>query len=49
MCGICGILNFSGEPVAREQIDRMCLALQHRGPDDQGIYLGDGIGLGHQG
>ncbi len=48
MCGICGILNFSGEPVAREQIDRMCLALQHRGPDDQGIYLGDGIGLGHQ-
>ncbi|MCK4401027.1 asparagine synthase (glutamine-hydrolyzing) [bacterium] len=53
MCGICGILNTSLNGNIREEIVRnMCSVLKHRGPDDEGIYLGWGkdgrknIGLG---
>jgi asparagine synthase (glutamine-hydrolysing) len=38
MCGIAGILNSS--PNSLEiLIQRMQNALQHRGPDDRGIYI----------
>ena len=49
MCGICGklILN-SDEAVDSALIQRMNGAMRHRGPDDEGIYLGRGIGLGHR-
>ena len=53
MCGICGILNTGSEDSIREQtIRRMCSVLKHRGPDDEGVYLGwnengrNRIGLG---
>jgi asparagine synthase (glutamine-hydrolysing) len=47
MCGICGIYNAaSAEPVAAGQIERMMRLLEHRGPDDQGLYLNNEIGLG---
>src|SRR5579863_4010564 len=39
MCGICGLLNLNGEPVAdRERIDAMSARLAHRGPDSQGKF-----------
>jgi len=39
MCGICGILNLSLEPMpGRESIDAMCDRLRHRGPDSQGKF-----------
>ena len=39
MCGICGILNLSLEPVAhRDRIDRMSARLEHRGPDSHGKF-----------
>jgi asparagine synthase (glutamine-hydrolysing) len=47
MCGIAGKLNFqSAKPVARDSIARMCAAMWHRGPDDQGIYLDQNFGMG---
>lgn len=47
MCGIAGkISNTSG--VERELIARMCHAMEHRGPDSRGIFLGEGVGLGVQ-
>jgi len=53
MCGICGILNTAHEDgVSQELIRRMCSVMKHRGPDDEGIYLGwernarNNIGLG---
>ena len=33
MCGICGIVDFSGRPVDRGSLARMVTALHHRGPD----------------
>jgi asparagine synthase (glutamine-hydrolysing) len=49
MCGISGIFEFDqSRPVAREAVSRMNESLRHRGPDDEGIYLGMGIGLGHR-
>lgn len=47
MCGICGQLLFDpGERVERMVLESMCASIRHRGPDDQGIYLGGSVGLG---
>ncbi len=47
MCGIAGIYNYrSEEPVDVHLVDTMCKAITHRGPDDQGIYVRENIGLG---
>jgi asparagine synthase (glutamine-hydrolysing) len=49
MCGICGIVSTNREAVIEpEVIRRMCDTLAHRGPDDQGVYLGPGVALGHR-
>ncbi len=48
MCGIVGLLNFDGAPVDKDIVLKMCASLVHRGPDDEGVYIADGIGLGHR-
>ena len=49
MCGIAGRFNFNAShPVDRERLRAMTTALTHRGPDADGYYVGDGIGLGHR-
>jgi asparagine synthase (glutamine-hydrolysing) len=45
MCGIAGIVRSDGAPVDRELLERMNEAIRHRGPDDDGFYLSDGVGL----
>ncbi|OGR79616.1 MAG: asparagine synthase (glutamine-hydrolyzing) [Elusimicrobia bacterium RIFCSPLOWO2_02_FULL_39_32] len=39
MCGICGILNFNGQPVNPETIKSMAGMLSHRGPDEEGFFI----------
>ena len=47
MCGICGIIHSDREhPVAPRTIERMKASIAHRGPDDHGTQLQDGVGLG---
>ncbi|MBI5643628.1 MAG: asparagine synthase (glutamine-hydrolyzing) [Deltaproteobacteria bacterium] len=49
MCGIAGIYNRALGPVElKGRIQRMTAALEHRGPDDSGIHIEDGIALGHR-
>ena len=49
MCGICGIIGNDGsEPVSEATIRAMCSVMHHRGPDDEGVYLRGGVGLGHR-
>jgi len=46
MCGIAGIVSRNGEGVESTAIHRMCESLVHRGPDEEGIFVKDGAGLG---
>jgi asparagine synthase (glutamine-hydrolysing) len=43
MCGICGF-NWTDGPL----VEQMKGLLVHRGPDDHGSYVADGISLGHR-
>lgn len=45
MCGIAGILSFTGAPDA-ESVDRMVDLLEHRGPDDRGVFVEGPLGFG---
>lgn len=47
MCGICGQFNFRKENrVETADIRRMCRVITHRGPDDEGVYVKDNVGIG---
>src|SRR5438094_4941103 len=48
MCGIAGILNFKNQPVTRATIRQMTCALSHRGPDADGFFIHNEVGLGHR-
>ena len=42
MCGICGTLGFSD----RHLLERMSAVITHRGPDEEGFYYDEKVGLG---
>jgi len=47
MCGIAGIVAFGTEPApTHAQIRSMCEVILHRGPDDDGIDIRNGVALG---
>lgn len=46
MCGICGIINFHGDPVEEQNLQKMMTSMKHRGPDDEGFFFQDNLGLG---
>lgn len=49
MCGITGILDIYGKRlIDRNILDRMNESQHHRGPDEGGLYLEPGVGLGHR-
>jgi len=47
MCGICGIYNLKREE-QEKTLKEMTKTLSHRGPDDEGFYIKENIGLGHR-
>jgi len=48
MCGITGIFNLDSSPVNQDLLTKMTRSLLHRGPDDEGIYISNKLGLGHR-
>jgi asparagine synthase (glutamine-hydrolysing) len=47
MCGIAGIVSaVAGDEIDAGVIHRMCQAIVHRGPDDEGLFVKHGTGLG---
>lgn len=52
MCGISGIVDYNNMTVSKDVMHKMCLALSHRGPDDEGVYINSSsspsVGLGHR-
>lgn len=47
MSGIVGIINFDGEPVEQELLQKMTDTLALRGPDRTGLWINGNIGFGH--
>ena len=45
MCGIVGFVNSDGRAADREVLGAMNAAIVHRGPDDDGFYLHENVGL----
>ncbi len=48
MCGIAGIFNINGEPVALQTVKMMSEKIAHRGPDGDGHYVDINFGVGHR-
>jgi len=49
MCGICGIFEYERRTgIPGELVHKMNQTIVHRGPDDGGVFVGEGIGLGHR-
>jgi asparagine synthase (glutamine-hydrolysing) len=47
MCGIAGIFEYKRtSPIPEELVHKMNETIVHRGPDDEGIFVGPGIGFG---
>ncbi len=49
MCGICGVfIHNQSVKLSDEILKGMTDTLKHRGPDDEGFYVEDFVGLGHR-
>lgn len=48
MCGIAGQVRVDGDRVDRSLVERMCRAIEHRGPDSRGVHCEGPAGLGIQ-
>jgi len=48
MCGFAGIINLDKKLVNRKIVVDMANQLNHRGPDSEGYYVKENIGLGHK-
>ena len=46
MCGIAGMVGPAGTAANPDDLHRMCRVLTHRGPDDEGVYTHESVGLG---
>ncbi|PCI21363.1 asparagine synthase (glutamine-hydrolyzing) [Candidatus Wolfebacteria bacterium] len=47
MCGINGIVKLNSEKISDKEIRAMNEKISYRGPDDQGVFLDENVGLGH--
>src|SRR5882762_8768828 len=45
MCGIVGIVRNDAKAVDEVLLSRMCAAIEHRGPDEDGFYINGPVGL----
>lgn len=48
MCGIVGIINKTQRSVDQSLLRNMAEKIAHRGPDDEGFYVSNNVGLGHK-
>ena len=46
MCGIAGVVSPGNESISDALVRHMCDQIVHRGPDDEGIFVRQGVGLG---
>jgi asparagine synthase (glutamine-hydrolysing) len=48
MCGITGVVNLNGDSISPVLLQSMTDALAHRGPDGEGHWIKENVGIGHR-
>jgi len=48
MCGITGLINLNGAPISPVILQKMTDEIEHRGPDGEGHWVENNVGLGHR-
>ena len=48
MCGIAGAINLNGNLVNTKIVKMMTDSIAHRGPDGEGHWIKDNVGIGHR-
>lgn len=48
MCGVAGLINLDGDVVSPFILKNMTDAIAHRGPDGEGHWIEENVGLGHR-
>ena len=48
MCGIAGVVHLNGSLPSPSVLKAMTDAIAHRGPDGEGQWIEDNVGLGHR-
>jgi asparagine synthase (glutamine-hydrolysing) len=48
MCGICGLYGLQSSEDLYRVVRKMTQTIAHRGPDGDGIFVGEGVALGHR-
>lgn len=48
MCGIVGEIRFDGRPASATLVQEMARAMQTRGPDAEGLFVQNGLAVGHR-
>jgi asparagine synthetase B (glutamine-hydrolysing) len=48
MCGIAGVVRFSGPALPADGMRHLLRYLQHRGPDGEGVFTRERVTLGHR-
>ncbi len=48
MCGFCGFFNRRGSAATASVIDKMSVAITHRGPDGAAIFIDGPLAMGHR-
>jgi asparagine synthase (glutamine-hydrolysing) len=48
MCGVAGIINIDGKAVAPSILKKMSDVIAHRGPDGEGLWIENNVGLAHR-
>jgi len=49
MCAIAGIINWQeSTDILLDRISKMSSTLAHRGPDDSGTWVNEGVAIGHR-
>ena len=48
MCGIAGLVDLKGREIRKETIKSMTDAIKHRGPDGEGQWVYENVGIGHR-
>lgn len=48
MCGVAGLIQLNGKKIEASLIEKMTLAVAHRGPDGEGFMIEGNVALGHR-